>query len=148
MSDRIFIGPSGGSNLFRISQPGYDAWDLTKPAVFSSRSDYLRLHATVDIPLTRYSGGDVSGNNYIGEAAFPDLGYVPLVFVSITPRHLGRVFFPNDAHPDTSEMNNFMHVAVWTNRIWVSSIAPDGASYQFNFRALIFKNRLDRNIDG
>lgn len=142
MSVRSFTGMTGGRMLKRMTAPGYNANNLADPATFSSDNDYLKLHTIVDIPLTKYQSSGL--RYYIGEAAFPDLGYIPLIFVSITS--LGRVFFPNDRSPSTTEMNNFFQIALWTNHIWVSSSTGSGASYDYRFRALIFKNRMHENF--
>lgn len=144
MSKRSFTGLVDGRMLKRMTAPGYDADNLTHPATFSSDNDYLKLHAAIDIPLTKYQNSGL--RYYIGEAAFPDLGYIPLVFTSVTPTSLGRVFFPNDRNPATTEMNNFFQVAVWTNHIWISVSAGTSASYDYLFRALIFKNRLEESF--
>lgn len=142
MTTRMIIGQNAGEMLFRITAPGYDASDRTKPAVFDSRNDYLKLHAIADFTLTKWSN---SGKRYYqGEYHFPDLGYVPYVFTSITPTTLGRVFYPNDNNPATTEMNNFFQICVSSSGIWVSSSAGTGNDYNYRFRALIFKNPLDR----
>lgn len=135
---------TGGRMLKRMTAPGYNANNLADPATFSSDNDYLKLHTIVDIPLTKYQSD--SKRYYIGEAAFPDLGYIPLAFVSVTPTSLGRVFFPNDRASATQEMNDFFQIALWTNHIWVSSSQGTGADYDYKFRALIFKNRLQENF--
>ncbi len=144
MSVRSFTGMTGGRMLKRMTAPGYNANNLADPATFSSDNDYLRLHATIDITLTKYQSSGL--RYYIGEAAFPNLGYVPLVFLSVTPTNLGRVFFPNDRNPSTTEMNNFFQVALWTDHIWISVSQGTGANYDYKFRALIFKNRLEENF--
>lgn len=142
MSVRSFTGLIGGRMLKRMTAPGYDANDLADPATFSSDNDYLKLHTIIDIPLTKYQSSGL--RYYIGEGGFPDLGYIPMTFVSISA--LGRVFFPNDRNPSTTEMNNFFQIALWTNHIWVSSSTGTGSDYDFRFRALIFKNRLQENF--
>ncbi|MHC5232808.1 hypothetical protein [Ochrobactrum sp. Kaboul] len=144
MSVRSFTGMLNGRMLKRMTAPGYDANNLADPATFSSDNDYLKLHTIVDIPLTKYQHD--GKRYYIGEAAFPDLGYLPLIFVSITPTSLGRVFFPNDRATATQEMNDFFQIAYWTNHIWVSTEKGVDTSYDYRFRALVFKNRLQENF--
>lgn len=148
MSDRIFIGNTGGRMLFRISQPGYDAGNLTQPAVFSSDNDYLKVHTIIDSSLTLRTWGG-SGNVYTGEFAFQELGYIPMTFNSIGSEESGigqRVFFPNDRNPATSEMNNFWQILVGTNRIWVCMSTGTGYGATYRFRSIVFTNRLDENF--
>lgn len=143
MTTRMIIGDNGGQMLFRISPPGYDASDRTQPGVFDSRNDYLKLHAIADLTLTKWSNGGL--RYYQGEYHFADLGYVPYVFTSITPIMLdNRVFFPNDNNPATSQMNNFFQICWSTSGIWVSCSGGTSGDYDYRFRALIFKNPLNK----
>ncbi|WP_247996678.1 hypothetical protein [Brucella tritici] len=142
MTTRMIIGQNSGEMLFRIVAPGYDATDRTQPAVFDSRNDYLKIHAIADLTLTRWSSGGLY--YYQGEYHFPDLGYVPFVFPSITPTTLGRVFYPNDSNAETAEMNDFFDICVSSSGIWVSVSDGVTTNYNYRFRALIFKNPLNR----
>jgi len=147
MSKRIFIGKhsspqTGERMLFRMTPPGYDADNLTHPAVFSSDNDYLKLHATFNFDVERYSQ---DGKNYYrGDVGFPDLGYVPVTFISVS--YLDRIFFPNDRADKTTEMNDFFQFAVSSNHLWITSSGGTGSSYDFKCRALVFKNRLDQSF--
>ena len=142
MSNRIFCGLTGGRMLFRMAGPGYNAADLTQPAVFSSDNDYLRLHATFNFGLERYRQSGL--NYYKGDVGFPELGYVPVTFISVS--YLDRIFFPNDRSPQTTEMNNFFQFAVSSNHLWVTSEGGVGSSYDFKCRVLVFKNKLDQSF--
>lgn len=134
--------------LYRIAPPGYDADNLTHPAVFSSDNDYLKVHTVVDQLLVQRSWSG-TGNVYTGEFSFPDLGYVPLTFNSIGSEASGigqRVFFPNDRNPATTEMNNFWQILVGTSRIWVCMSTGTGFAGNYRFRSIVFKNRLEENF--
>lgn len=142
MSNRIFVGKKSGRMLFRITPPGSDAENLSHPSVFSSDGDYLKLHTIIDENIGRHSEG--GGWWHHGTWGFPDLGYVPLAFISIS--QLNRVFYPNDRNPDTSEMNNFWDWMISRDRVWVNTTQRSGWGGVFRFRCLIFKNRADRTM--
>ena len=128
--------------LFRMAGPGYNAADLTQPAVFSSDNDYLRLHATFNFGLERYRQSGL--NYYKGDVGFPELGYVPVTFISVS--YLDRIFFPNDRSPQTTEMNNFFQYEMSSNHICVTSDRAVGSSDDFKCRVLVFKNKLDQSF--
>lgn len=145
MSNRIFMGYIGGRAVCRISPPGYDAANLAEPAVFSSDNDYLKIHAVADFRLTKWSSGGL-GPFYMGEFAFPDLGYIPISFISVGPTSSGlnaRVFFPSDRAYVTQEFNATFQFLIWNNHLWVFGDAVgSGTNYDYRFRCIIFKNRM------
>ena len=136
MSERIFIGPSGGNFVFRIAPPGYNASDPASPAVFSSDGDYLKVHAVIDVTLNR------TNNYHWGAYTFPTLGYCPIACPSISL--LDRVFYPNDRNPATGEMNNFWEWGVQDGKVWAGTNATSSYGGNYRFRCVIFKNRADR----
>ena len=139
MSRRIYLGPSGGNFVFRISPPGYDAADRASPAVFSSDGEYLKVHAVIDEVLNR-NGYDYHWGAY----TFPTLGYIPLAFPSISM--LDRVFYPNDRAAATYEMVDFWQWGVQDGKVWAGTDTPNGLGGRYRFRCIIFKNRADRYI--
>lgn len=148
MADRIFMGKHSGRTILRVSGPGYNATNLSDPAVFSSDGDYLKMHHIIDEPLSRISD-EFSGRTvyeHYGTWSFPALPYIPLAFISIvhtTPGLNGRVFFPGDNYPATSEARNDIVGIINTNRVWVGSNAPDSNEARYRVRVLIFKNPAD-----
>lgn len=142
MSERIFIGTQGSDFLFRISPPGSNASNLTHPSVFSSSGEYLKIHTVIDETIGRHSEG--GGWWHHGTWAFPDLGYVPYAFISIS--QLNRVFYPNDRNPDTSEMNNFWTWAIAKDRVWVNTTQRSAWGGDFRFKCIVFKNPASRTI--
>lgn len=149
MSNRIFIGKSGSRTLFRISPPGYDADNLSGPSSFSSEGDYLQLHHIIDEPLARMShqNAGITAYQHYGTWEYPSLGYLPFVFMSTvhsTPALNGRVFFPGDNNPATTEARNDINAYITNNRIWVGTNFPNnGFAGNYRVRMLIFKNRAD-----
>lgn len=127
---------SDGVQTFRISLPGNDANVIGSKMVFATEGEYLKVHAVIDEPYIRNSRG-----SYYGTWGYPDLGYIPLVYVSIVQASLGRVFFPGDQYPASSGMISGWGYIANSNRIWAWNDEPGGAGDPFRIRAIVFKNK-------
>lgn len=154
MSKRIFIGqhshPSLGQRmLFRISPPGYDADNLSHPAVVSSDNDYLKVHQRGDpagvAMINNGSGGAGGRYDYILKVDFPALGYIPLVFFAVCIDSIGalrnRVIFPDDYSEATAGYPVDVKCAVSTSSIWWRCTGYY-TSQDLRIKYIVFKNSL------
>ena len=144
MVDRLFMGMMGSNALMRITPPGYNATDLSSPAVISSDNDYMRVHQRspsdgVNMETVITGGG--SAFYYYGYyTSFPDLGYLPLVYYGLCMSDVNnRIFFPHDNA--LTEGFPPLRAMVSTNGFWVyfqGRYIPQS----FKLKYIIFENPL------
>lgn len=147
MTQRIFTGMQNGNMTIRVSPAGVDAGDRTRPMVFSSDNDYLKVHQRSSPggeTMVNVEGG-LTYKGYAYYTSFPDLGYKPLVWYAIVVDSAAgisnRVIYPNDNAAATAGYPNQVAAAVTNNGLWV---AASGQTYNqtLKVRYIIFKNRL------
>lgn len=140
MADRIILGERGQQMGLWVSLPGQNVGDPASRMVFSSDTDYLKIHAQGFYQIPRL-GSTNNPYRYQGQITFPDLPYYPLHVCSFaTDNDNRRVFFPNDNGENSSTLPNSEYV-ITGNAIY---FYVTGFNYSQNVfvRYIIFKNKM------
>jgi len=128
-----------------VSYPGYDASTEGAKFILSSDLDYLKIHVQGKLRINGTNNGDGTYIYNETDVPFPDLGYIPLTYVSFRWSNTAELYYPGftsvsnptyDGNPVPYAVESNKLILIYGNSAWSMANMPWIEAYY-----MVFKNR-------
>lgn len=143
MGDKIVIGKNGDEHGIWVAKPGQTVQQGGQ-MLMSSVQDMLKIHAQGSISSTGYLQSEGLWRHYI-ELDFPELPFIPLVYMALKTSESEPFIFPPDLSPlatynGTNLRNLLPSIGMSHNKLYFRGWIRDYMCY-FNYTVFLVKLR-------